>query len=287
MRSARRIAAYGIFCFIWIGWEESKGKIYGWAAGFRKTIVRKRQQLNMHEDLNNDDDYENSELKERWRTIPYREWCGSCALKELETDAIWVRPIPDGLFENFPDDPNSPYCLAEFKNVQKVKQAIRHHLYFTLRKTQNNTTINDYYLGLAYTVRDYLVKQWIQTTKQDNFNTNKKTLYFLSIEFCMGKQLKMMMINLGIEDDIYQASHLVSHFNSHAVAVRILRIMSWHFYDKLFDIEKYAYGFDETGYTAGYIIQSLANMNISTMSYGLRFDHGTGNHKVDNVTSSA
>ncbi|CAF1421948.1 unnamed protein product, partial [Didymodactylos carnosus] len=189
-------------------------------------------------------------------------------------DAIWVRPIPDGLFIHFPNDPNSPYCLAILKNVQKIKEAIRHHLYFTLRKTQNNTTMNDYYFGLAYTVRDCLVEQWIQASKQDNLNNNEKTLYFLSIEFCMGKQLKMMMINLGIEDDIYQAAYLVSHFNSPTASVKVLHIMAWHFYKKLFDIEQYAYGFDETGYTAGCIIQSLANMNIATMSYGLRFDQG-------------
>src|SRR5260221_3637365 len=66
-------------------------------------------------------------------------------------------------------------------------------------------TQKDYYLALAYVVRDRLLQRWISTaaayTKQGS-----RTAAYLSAEFLMGPHLGNNLINLGIYDEVQQAT---------------------------------------------------------------------------------
>uniref|UniRef100_A0AC35TFU0 Alpha-1,4 glucan phosphorylase n=1 Tax=Rhabditophanes sp. KR3021 TaxID=114890 RepID=A0AC35TFU0_9BILA len=71
------------------------------------------------------------------------------------------------------------------------------HLIFQMRD-RNVATPRDYYFALAYTVRDHLASKWIQT-QQYYYEKNPKRVYYLSLEFFMGRTLSNSMINLGIQ----------------------------------------------------------------------------------------
>uniref|UniRef100_A0AAY3ZYZ9 Alpha-1,4 glucan phosphorylase n=1 Tax=Denticeps clupeoides TaxID=299321 RepID=A0AAY3ZYZ9_9TELE len=89
--------------------------------------------------------------------------------------------------------------IVGVENVAEIKQGFNRHLHFTLVKDRNVATPRDYYFALAHTVRDHLVGRWIRT-QQFYYETDPKRVYYLSLEFYMGRTLQNTMINLGLQN---------------------------------------------------------------------------------------
>lgn len=60
-------------------------------------------------------------------------------------------------------------------------------------------TKDDYYNALAHTVKDNMVGRWIRT-QQYYYEKDPKRVYYLSLEFYMGRTLTNTMVNLGNYD---------------------------------------------------------------------------------------
>jgi starch phosphorylase len=98
--------------------------------------------------------------------------------------------------------------LPLLENVASVKKTFNRHLHFTIVKDRNVATNRDYFLSTAYTVRDHLVGRWIRT-QQHYYDSDPKRVYYLSLEYYMGRSLSNMMINLGIESELDEALYEV------------------------------------------------------------------------------
>ncbi|KFQ38268.1 Glycogen phosphorylase, liver form [Mesitornis unicolor] len=85
------------------------------------------------------------------------------------------------------------------ESVAELKRGFNRHLHFTLVKDRNVATPRDYYFALAHTVRDHLVGRWIRT-QQYYYEKDPKRIYYLSLEFYMGRTLQNTMINLGLQN---------------------------------------------------------------------------------------
>ena len=92
------------------------------------------------------------------------------------------------------------------------------HLHYTVIKDRHVATARDYYFSLAAAVKvanlnyifnilfdivfpilqDQLVSRWIRT-QQGYYETDPKRVYYISLEFYMGRSLTNTMINLGIQ----------------------------------------------------------------------------------------
>jgi hypothetical protein len=85
-----------------------------------------------------------------------------------------------------------------------VKRSFLDNLFYMQGKFPALATANDYYMALAYAVRDRMLQRWISTaatyTKQGS-----RTVAYLSAEFLMGPHLGNNLINLGIYDTARQA----------------------------------------------------------------------------------
>ncbi|CAF4206674.1 unnamed protein product [Rotaria magnacalcarata] len=147
--------------------------------------------------------------------------------------------------------------LPVLENVASVKKTFNRHLHFTIVKDRNVATNRDYFLSIAYTVRDHLVGRWIRT-QQHYYETDPKRVYYLSLEYYMGRSLSNMMINLGIESELDEALYELG-----------LSI------EELEEFEEDAgLGNGGLGRLAACFLDSMATLGLAGYGYGLRYEFG-------------
>jgi starch phosphorylase len=147
--------------------------------------------------------------------------------------------------------------IAALENVTEVKKTFSRHLHFTLVKDRNVATSRDYYHTLAYTVKDHLVGRWIRT-QQYYYEKDPKRIYYLSLEFYMGRTLTNTMINLGMQNACDEALYQLG-----------LDI------EELEDVEQDAgLGNGGLGRLAACFLDSMATLGLAAYGYGIRYDYG-------------
>ncbi|CAF2411912.1 unnamed protein product [Rotaria sp. Silwood2] len=147
--------------------------------------------------------------------------------------------------------------IPMLENVQEVKKIFNRHLHFTVVKDRDIASNRDYYTSTAYTVRDHLVGRWIRTN-QYHFENDEKRVYYLSLEFHMGRALSNCLINLGIKNTVDKALCQMG-FN-------------------IEELEEYesdaALGNGGLGRLAACYLDSMATLGLAGYGYGLRYDYG-------------
>ncbi|MHC9543918.1 MAG: hypothetical protein AB9903_30760 [Vulcanimicrobiota bacterium] len=85
--------------------------------------------------------------------------------------------------------------------LESLKESIHHHLRYTMGKELSGASKRDLFFAVAYTVRDRMTDVMLETEKR-YAGKNAKRLYYLSIEFLLGRLLDNNLINLGIFDTV-------------------------------------------------------------------------------------
>uniref|UniRef100_A0A8C2TIX9 Alpha-1,4 glucan phosphorylase n=1 Tax=Coturnix japonica TaxID=93934 RepID=A0A8C2TIX9_COTJA len=151
------------------------------------------------------------------------------------------------------------------ENVAELKRGFNRHLHFTLVKDRNVATPRDYFFALAHTVRDHLVGRWIRT-QQHYYERDPKRIYYLSLEFYMGRTLQNTMINLGLQNACDEAVYQLG-----------LDI------EELEEIEEDAgLGNGGLGRLAACFLDSMATLGLAAYGYGIRYEYGIFNQKIRN-----
>uniref|UniRef100_A0A4W4H3B4 Alpha-1,4 glucan phosphorylase n=2 Tax=Electrophorus electricus TaxID=8005 RepID=A0A4W4H3B4_ELEEL len=153
--------------------------------------------------------------------------------------------------------------LAGVDNVSDLKTNFNRHLHFTLVKDRNVATKRDYYFALAHTVRDHLVGRWIRT-QQHYYEKDPKRVYYLSLEFYMGRALQNTMVNLALENACDEAAYQLG-----------LDM------EDLEDMEEDAgLGNGGLGRLAACFLDSMASLGLAAYGYGIRYEFGIFNQKI-------
>src|SRR4051794_35776810 len=87
---------------------------------------------------------------------------------------------------------------------EALKQAFLDNLFYMQGKFPALATRKDYYLALAYVVRDRLLQRWISPAAAYT-RRGSRTVAYLSAEFLMGPHLGNNLVNLGIYGEVQQA----------------------------------------------------------------------------------
>ena len=150
-------------------------------------------------------------------------------------------------------------------DVDAIRLSFENHLHYTRAKDEYSATDYDDYLSLAYTVRDRIVEKW-SDTQQQYYNINAKRVYYLSLEFLLGRLILNNIINLKLLDQLKYVMKQLGHD-----------------FDKLLNIEPDAgLGNGGLGRLAACFLDSMATLGIPGYGYGLMYEFGIFNQKIVN-----
>ncbi|XP_037957388.1 glycogen phosphorylase [Teleopsis dalmanni] len=155
--------------------------------------------------------------------------------------------------------------IAEVGNVTEVKKNFNRHLHYTLVKDRNVATLRDYYFALANTVKDNMVGRWIRT-QQHYYEKDPKRVYYLSLEYYMGRSLQNTMINLGIQSECEEAMYQLG------LDIENLEEME----------EDAGLGNGGLGRLAACFLDSMATLGLAAYGYGIRYEYGIFAQKIKN-----
>ena len=141
--------------------------------------------------------------------------------------------------------------------VENIKKSINHHLLTIQGRDPERAGPGDMYRALAQTMRDLLVERWIATQKE-YYNKHQKRVYYLSLEFLVGRSLGNSAINLGLLDDVATAVHELGY------ELEELRENE----------EDAALGNGGLGRLASCFLDSIATLKVPAYGYGIRYEYG-------------
>jgi starch phosphorylase len=142
-------------------------------------------------------------------------------------------------------------------SVEALKRAFLDNLFYIQGKFPAIATRNDYYMALAYTVRDRLFRRWINTAEVYTTQGSRTVCYF-SAEFLMGPHLGNNLINLGIFDEVNQA----------------MKELGLDLDELMEQEEEPGLGNGGLGRLAACYLDSMASLEIASMGYGIRYEFG-------------
>lgn len=146
------------------------------------------------------------------------------------------------------------------EDIKRCFQDIRAHY---LAKNQDSATTLDNFHALALTVRHRIVDRWMRTQKSYH-ERNARRVYYLSMEFLIGRLMGNYMFNLGKEKDIEAA----------------LREMDISLDDVRNEELDAGLGNGGLGRLAACFLDSMATLRVPAYGYGIRYDYGIFNQKI-------
>ncbi|WP_028585233.1 glycogen/starch/alpha-glucan phosphorylase [Desulfogranum mediterraneum] len=161
-------------------------------------------------------------------------------------------------------EPSSGYASIFGKtSVEQFKQCIQHHLVSFQGRDPLMAGDQDVYRALSYALRDVLMEKWINTQKTF-YAQKKKRVYYLSLEFLVGRSLGNALINMGLLDKVSEALQQLGY------DLEELRECE----------EDAALGNGGLGRLASCFMDSIATMKIPAYGYGILYDFGLFNQKI-------
>jgi len=144
-----------------------------------------------------------------------------------------------------------------------IKSAFLDDLFYMQGKFPALATNNDYYMALAYAVRDRMLQRWISTAAAYT-NQGSRTVAYLSAEFLLGPHLGNNLINLNIFDTVKEC----------------MTELGLDFEKLLAQEEEPGLGNGGLGRLAACFIDSLATLEVPAMGYGIRYEFGIFHQEI-------
>ncbi len=148
-------------------------------------------------------------------------------------------------------------------SVEGLKEDYAWHMRYTIAKDMERATPRDQYTAFANAVRDRIVERWINTADEYRAQ-NTKRVYYMSLEFLMGRLLGNNVINLKADQLCREALQEYG--------------IDWN---DLRDYETDAgLGNGGLGRLAACYLDSMSTLDLAGMGYGLRYDYGIFRQKI-------
>jgi starch phosphorylase len=151
------------------------------------------------------------------------------------------------------------------KDVATLKQSLVNRLIYSIGKDPIETNNRDWFLALAQAVRDRMTLRWMETMR-GYYLGDVKRVYYLSMEFLIGRTLRNSLLNMGFYEAFNQAVEEVG------LDTDSLRLME----------EEAGLGNGGLGRLAACFLDSLATLHLPGFGYGIRYEYGMFTQAIEN-----
>ncbi|MCW2282253.1 starch phosphorylase [Rhodoblastus acidophilus] len=156
-----------------------------------------------------------------------------------------------------PNDAPEAEALNGESAAAMLREAVLEKLAYSIGKDRNAASERDWFVAVALATRDRMVDNWMITVRA-NYKESRRRVYYLSLEFLIGRLLIDSLTNLGLVEPM-------------RAALASLDVDL----DKLREIEPdAALGNGGLGRLAACFMESMATLGIAAHGYGIRYDHG-------------
>ena len=93
---------------------------------------------------------------------------------------------------------------------ESIKRSLCNHLTLSISKHAGSATSRDWFESAAHSVRDRLVERWMETM-QTYYEKDAKRVYYLSLEFLVGRTFSNAVLNLEIQEECKAALLELGH----------------------------------------------------------------------------
>ncbi len=165
-----------------------------------------------------------------------------------------------------PSDSKKPadwFVSTKEMTKEALKLSFQMNRQYTLSKDQYTSTMHDNFMALSMAVRDRIVERWIKT-QQGYHKKNVRRVYYLSMEFLIGRLMGNNIYNLGIEK---QATDALDDLGLDMETVREQEVDA-------------GLGNGGLGRLAACFLDSMASLGVPAHGYGIRYDYGIFNQKI-------
>ncbi len=149
--------------------------------------------------------------------------------------------------------------------VDDFRAALLRHLKLSLGKDPEHASLYDWRMALALSLRDHVIDPWFESTRK-TYEARGKRVYYLSMEFLIGRLIEDVAVNLGFEEIAEQA--ITALGQDYAAVVT--------------NEPDAALGNGGLGRLAACFMDSLSTLGIPAYGYGIRYEHGLFQQHFEN-----
>ncbi len=154
---------------------------------------------------------------------------------------------------------------TEAASSYSLSNQFAEHLEFRLIKDRITATGSDAYFALSLAIRDRLVRKWLRTQHQ-YFQKDAKRVYYLSLEYLMGRLLGNSLINM----DFYEECYNILKEDGYSL-------------EEIREIENdMGLGNGGLGRLAACYLDSMATLELPAFGYGIRYEYGIFKQAIEN-----
>ncbi len=159
--------------------------------------------------------------------------------------------------------------MTEAKTISLDSEAlgdeILRHLKYSIGKDASHASIYDWRMSLSLALRDLVVDPWFASTRK-NYEIKGKRVYYLSMEFLIGRLVEDIAVNLGLD----------------LIAEQALTSLGQDYKAVVADEPDAALGNGGLGRLAACFLDSLSTLEIPAYGYGIRYEHGLFEQHFEN-----
>ncbi|WP_323038151.1 glycogen/starch/alpha-glucan phosphorylase [Pararhodobacter sp.] len=142
-------------------------------------------------------------------------------------------------------------------SATQLRESILKHIEFTQGKDLAHASVYDMRMALTMAIRDRVIEPWFRATRA-TYAAQSKRVYYLSMEFLIGRLLEDAVMNLGLTDAAHEAVTGLGH----------------DFHTVLNDEPDAALGNGGLGRLAACFLDSMSTLACPAYGYGIRYEHG-------------